>query len=559
MSTIKKKSKDNLFYLYLLARYQDFNKDQGGTIKTLERFLKKSIQERKKYAYLSIKAYRLLIKNLRYSGSRQRAAKGYRILSAFWLEISLDDLPRFLNRRKLILERINDHLWTARYQALIGNKAWATYYSNLSLAHVEKYKNQFKDKREYYKFLDLYSEAYYLRSFKICIYYGDYKSAQKWSTKALKSRKMLRKWKRDLNWVHGLALFLNKDYGGSIKHWKKSLRYTKRKSTKARTLFWLSEASKQKGNSTLYKRYKDELKTKYPFNFYALLEKSRFLMKASKGSSKKSTLYAKRRRLTRSIIRGEILIQMKRYSLAQAELKYTYRLLRPRRYNKRNMHLYTYINKLLYKARLYHKSISFSEQLARRYRKFWQRNPEQVSLYYPMAFMNHYSKAADDSDVELSLLYGISRQESLFRVNAVSYANAIGLMQITPGTARVLARQLKVSMRRPRRDLKNIKKNLRLGSYYLKKLRKRYRFEKSPQVAMVAAYNAGEYAVDQWIDKIKIKNPLLWIEAIPFRQTRNYVKYVLSNKKIYETLINHSKQESKNYMLYTLAKIEKKI
>ena len=124
-----------------------------------------------------------------------------------------------------------------------------------------------------------------------------------------------------------------------------------------------------------------------------------------------------------------------------------------------------------------------------------------------MAFMNHYSKAADDSDVELSLLYGISQTRKPLRVNAVSYANAIGLMQITPGTARVLARQLKVSMRRPRRDLKNIKKNLRLGSYYLKKLRKRYRFEKSPQVAMVAAYNV-EYA-DQWIDKIKIKIPFV--------------------------------------------------
>ena len=119
MSTAKK-IKNNLF-IYLLARYQDFNKDQDGTIKTWNLLSKKSIQERKSHTCLSIKAYRLLVKNpmLRVDKELQRAT----VFSALQFEISLDDLPRFLNRRKLILERINDHLWTARYQALIGNKA----------------------------------------------------------------------------------------------------------------------------------------------------------------------------------------------------------------------------------------------------------------------------------------------------------------------------------------------------------------------------------------------------------------------------------------------------
>lgn len=135
--------------------------------------------------------------------------------------------------------------------------------------------------------------------------------------------------------------------------------------------------------------------------------------------------------------------------------------------------------------------------------------------------------------VEPALVLAVIRQESEFNRHARSRANARGLMQLLPSTARFAARRarLKWSRRRLSRDPAY---NIRLGSTYLAYLLDR--FEGSYLLA-AAAYNAGPTRVARWIAHYghpdRDTDPVDWIESIPFGETRNFVRRVLANVAVY--------------------------
>jgi soluble lytic murein transglycosylase len=121
--------------------------------------------------------------------------------------------------------------------------------------------------------------------------------------------------------------------------------------------------------------------------------------------------------------------------------------------------------------------------------------------------------------------YAIVRRESSFMPDAASHAGALGLMQVMPGTARYLAKK---KIRRS--SLFNPNRNVELGTQYM-----RYLMDKMDNNAILAtaSYNAGWRRVQQWLPE-KGNMPLdLWIETIPYKETRNYVKAVLAYQQIY--------------------------
>jgi len=137
---------------------------------------------------------------------------------------------------------------------------------------------------------------------------------------------------------------------------------------------------------------------------------------------------------------------------------------------------------------------------------------------------------------EESLVLGVIRQESRFNTTAVSPANAKGLMQILPSTARRVAKKLRVKYS-TRALTQKPAYNILLGSNYLSGLIKR--FDKS-YILSIAAYNAGPTNVKKWIKKFgdprktnNIHNIIDWLELIPFKETRNYVQRVLENAQFY--------------------------
>ena len=145
---------------------------------------------------------------------------------------------------------------------------------------------------------------------------------------------------------------------------------------------------------------------------------------------------------------------------------------------------------------------------------------------------------------DLTLIHSIIRQESAFMVDAKSHAGARGLMQLMPFTAKRVAQTLNVKYYR-RALTKNPQYNILLGTTYINSLIKK--FDGSLPLAL-AGYNAGPRRVEIWIKRYG--NPLKnqvdmidWIESIPIYETRNYVKKVISNYRVYKTLFDLEDKE----------------
>jgi len=135
------------------------------------------------------------------------------------------------------------------------------------------------------------------------------------------------------------------------------------------------------------------------------------------------------------------------------------------------------------------------------------------------------------------LLLAVIRQESLFDTRARSPAFALGLMQLLPSTAGRVAKQ--IGMPPPSNDqLFDPDTNLTLGSQYLKQLLERY---SNNWFKAIAAYNAGEAAVDRWEKEIVTDDIEEFVERIPYTETRGYVKLVMRNHRIYQKLYDRSK------------------
>ena len=127
-----------------------------------------------------------------------------------------------------------------------------------------------------------------------------------------------------------------------------------------------------------------------------------------------------------------------------------------------------------------------------------------------------------------ALVQALIREESFFRSDVRSPANAYGLMQLLHGTARQVANGsgLKVKAK----DLYDPEINIRLGLEYLKTLLDRY---DGRLYLALAAYNAGPHRVDRWLEDFPLADEEEFIEMIPFSETRNYVKNILRNYFFY--------------------------
>ncbi|MCW8833295.1 MAG: lytic transglycosylase domain-containing protein, partial [Colwellia sp.] len=151
---------------------------------------------------------------------------------------------------------------------------------------------------------------------------------------------------------------------------------------------------------------------------------------------------------------------------------------------------------------------------------------DDVDLRFPKAFDKEINLYANDQKINPAWAFAIARRESSFMADAHSPAGARGLMQLMPNTAKNL-KQGKIS----RSYLLNANNNIALGTQYLKILLDK---NKGNQVLATAAYNAGPYRVRHWLKDVDIMPADIWIETIPFKETRNYVKSVLAYQEIYQ-------------------------
>ena len=145
-------------------------------------------------------------------------------------------------------------------------------------------------------------------------------------------------------------------------------------------------------------------------------------------------------------------------------------------------------------------------------------------LQYPLAPQYLGDCDGKKSGVDALVLHAIIRQESLFQYDALSPAGAVGLMQLMPRTAAEVARREKIGKVR-RYDLLKPELNVALGAAYFAHLMSAY---EGDYVRAVAAYNAGEKAVDRWWKRAN-GDPAMFLETVAYRETRGYLRRVFFN------------------------------
>ncbi len=168
---------------------------------------------------------------------------------------------------------------------------------------------------------------------------------------------------------------------------------------------------------------------------------------------------------------------------------------------------------------LYDRAINTAERTTARH---------DFGLRYLMPYREHFVAAARDQAADPALLFSLARQESRFASDIVSSAGAVGLMQLMPPTARWVAKQMGRTDYRPG-QIADLAINTQFGAFYFRYCQDR--LDGMPVLA-AAAYNAGPNRAQAWRGEAPLEGAI-WVESIPFNETREYVKKVLANAMFY--------------------------
>ena len=291
----------------------------------------------------------------------------------------------------------------------------------------------------------------------------------------------------------------------------------------SRAYYWLSQAAGQRGDVVRKKEWITRLLGEFPFSLHALLlGESDLLTLLSKDGDQEPRVRFRSKSQPQLNETVRIVEAMEATGSGSATIPALEDLIASLKSAEPEFQLYVAV--LLRRAGDNVKKFQLLSVLLRE-------NPTLFSLstmrlLYPLhqfeLIRNHEAEA--DPWLVLSLV----RQESAFNTHARSPAGAVGLMQLMPATARRMEHITK-------RQLFEPSVNLRLGVRYFSRLLNRY--DGSAELAL-AAYNAGPDRVDEWIRRYPTTSPLLFVDLIPFKETREYVASIARNyfwyQKLYE-------------------------
>ena len=155
---------------------------------------------------------------------------------------------------------------------------------------------------------------------------------------------------------------------------------------------------------------------------------------------------------------------------------------------------------------------------------------DNLVLRFPILFNDLLDKYAKKRNIDPSWVYGLVRAESAFIEDVKSPAGALGLMQVMPKTGRITAKRIGLKGFKTSK-LKQAETNIPIGSAYMKQMLEKF---DGNMILATAAYNAGPHRVSKWLPKQGCVEPDVWIEQIPFNETRKYVRRVLYFANIYD-------------------------
>jgi len=152
--------------------------------------------------------------------------------------------------------------------------------------------------------------------------------------------------------------------------------------------------------------------------------------------------------------------------------------------------------------------------------------------YYPIRYIDIINECAEEYGFTQEFIFSVIHAESKFNEEAVSKKDACGLMQITESTAYWLAKETNIENFNYN-QIFDPEINIRLGCYYLYKLEKQF----NDMDVALSAYNAGSGNVENWLKNPEYSDDGKTLKYIPFQETRDYVKRVSDNQKIYAYIL----------------------
>jgi soluble lytic murein transglycosylase len=154
---------------------------------------------------------------------------------------------------------------------------------------------------------------------------------------------------------------------------------------------------------------------------------------------------------------------------------------------------------------------------------------DDLEIRFPLLYRESIEASAARHGIDAGWIYGVVRQESAFVPDARSPAGALGLMQLMPATGMLTSRRLNLRVRGTQAILE-VETNIKLGVGYLKDVLTR---NNDHQALATAAYNAGPNRVTSWMPREALDADV-WVESIPFNETRDYVKNVMAFTAVYD-------------------------
>ena len=482
--------------------------------------------------------------------SRLWLSDSYRALATLWQERDYINHDAFkLSSAELLARKINDLLWAARYRTLNGLYEQAIALAQQSLQEAQTALVAGNDQRV---FLQLIAEAYHILAFRVAAERGDYEQAIVWGNTALQYD-LDPDWEERFLWYNGLYYYLLEDWQQAARFWQESMDRFPTSSIKPRLLFWLamtaSQAQDDAERATMRRaqEYLAELEEEFPLSYYtvvaapSLTQRLPWYEQHHRPHLQRAITehrgidlrrYHRHRSFARPLLRAEIFIGARLFALARVELRELEKRL-AQQPSSRRRDLRLYLTRLYFASHQYIRSINLISTAAEQQQSYWRKWPEQLLIYFPQPYMSLFGREAFRVNLPPEMLLAVTRQESAFQPVARSHADARGLMQVIPPTARTIVDRNKLNIADVEQQLYEPATNVKLGALLLRQLIQRYG---NNLPAVFAAYNAGEEVVDMWQQRRAHPDPRVWIELIPFGETKNYVMRVYRNYLIYRFL-----------------------
>ncbi len=346
----------------------------------------------------------------------------------------------------------------------------------------------------------------------------------------------------ELRWRIGWVKYQRAEYSAAAKQFAKMIEKTPNKLRTGQLLYWRARAMEKAGNKKSAKSVFNSLLRSFPHTYYgslAMEQNTRFT--GTINISRKEDILAEEKKLSGLAKyhhdRYMALVKIGMFKEARLELDVLSKQAKKDPGNALWLGLkYKKAKAPQRSIRLQVNALGYRKRMDDFENEFWR-------ALYPIDYWETIRKESTRLGIDPFITLSIIRQESAFNPEALSPANALGLMQLLPRLGKHMFKKIdmRAKIKRPfeRSLLFDPEVNIKLGIAHLAELLSRYNGDFT---LTAAAYNAGSKAVDIWVKKLGSKSTDEFVELIPYMETRGYVKRVTRNMALYRRIYLGGKQ-----------------